>query len=141
MEVIVQLFENVMIEVMQKNGGKKGKFFIDGFFCKMDQVYKFEEVVCFVKLVFFYDCLEEVMESRLFECGKISGRFDDNVESICKCFCIFIEISMFVVDYYEKEGKVIKVDVIVLLDQVFDKIQKFFKSCFGDFQRIQDFEC
>ena len=31
-----------------------------------------------------YDCPEEVMEARLLERGKTSGRSDDNIESIRK---------------------------------------------------------
>jgi len=133
MEVTVQLLENAMTEAMQKNGGKKGKFLIDGFPRKMDQAHKFEEAVCPAKLVLFYDCPEEVMESRLLERGKTSGRSDDNAESIRKRFRTFIETSMPVVDYYEKEGKVIKVDATAPPDQVFDKTQKSLKSRLGDF--------
>ena len=36
--------------------------------------------------VLFYDCSEELMEERLLERGKTSGRTDDNIESIRKRF-------------------------------------------------------
>ncbi|KAK0389655.1 hypothetical protein NLU13_3230 [Sarocladium strictum] len=133
MEVTVQLLENAMTEALQKSGGKKGKFLIDGFPRKMDQAHKFEEAVCPAKMVLFFDCPEEVMESRLLERGKTSGRSDDNAESIRKRFRTFVETSMPVVDYYEKEGKVIKVDATATPDQVFDKTQKLLKSRLGDF--------
>ncbi|KAH8175775.1 adenylate kinase domain-containing protein [Sarocladium implicatum] len=133
MEVTVQLLENAMRDALDKSGGKKGKFLIDGFPRKMDQAHKFEEAVCPAKLVLFYDCPENVMESRLLERGKTSGRSDDNAESIRKRFRTFIETSMPVVDYYEKEGKVIKVDATASPDQVFNTTQKNLKSRLGDF--------
>ncbi|KAL2213988.1 uridylate kinase [Sarocladium strictum] len=133
MEVTVQLLENAMTEAVQKSGGKKGKFLIDGFPRKMDQAHKFEEAVCPAKMVLFYDCPEDVMESRLLERGKTSGRSDDNAESIRKRFRTFIETSMPVVDYYEKEGKVIKVNATAPPADVFATTQKLLKERLGNF--------
>jgi UMP-CMP kinase len=110
MEVTVQLLENAMADVVNKNEDKRGKFLIDGFPRKMDQALKFEETVCPSKFVLFFDCPEEVMEKRLLERGKTSGRSDDNIESIKKRFKTFVETSMPVVDYFEKEGRVVRVD-------------------------------
>ncbi|KAG9256942.1 uridylate kinase [Emericellopsis atlantica] len=124
MEVTVQLLENAMTDALQKSGGKKGKFLIDGFPRKMDQAHKFEETVCPAKMVLFYDVPEEEMERRLLERGKTSGRADDNAESIRKRFRTFIETSMPVVDYYEKEGKLVKINGTVPPDTVFAKTQK-----------------
>lgn len=104
MEVTVQLLENAMTE------SKSTKFLIDGFPRKMDQAVKFEEVVCPAKFVLFYDCPEAEMERRLLERGKTSGRSDDNAESIKKRFRTFVETSMPVVEFYEKEGRVVRVD-------------------------------
>ncbi|TDZ17748.1 Uridylate kinase [Colletotrichum orbiculare MAFF 240422] len=108
MEVTVQLLENAMTATIKEQGNKR--FLIDGFPRKMDQAVKFEESVCPAKLVLFYDCPEAVMESRLLERGKTSGRADDNAESIRKRFRTFVETSMPVVDYFEKEGRVVKLD-------------------------------
>ncbi|KAJ6446250.1 uridylate kinase [Purpureocillium lavendulum] len=124
MEVTVQLLENAMTDALAKGGSSKGRFLIDGFPRKMDQAHKFEEAVCPAKLVLFYDCPEDVMEKRLLERGKTSGRSDDNAESIRKRFRTFIETSMPVVDYYEKEGKVIKVDATAAPDKVFANTEK-----------------
>ncbi|KAF4825567.1 Uridylate kinase [Colletotrichum siamense] len=108
MEVTVQLLENAMTETIKTTGNKR--FLIDGFPRKMDQAVKFEEAVCPAKLVLFYDCPEDVMEGRLLERGKTSGRADDNAESIRKRFRTFVETSMPVVDYFAKEGRVVKLD-------------------------------
>ncbi|OLN88655.1 Uridylate kinase [Colletotrichum chlorophyti] len=122
MEVTVQLLENAMTETIKKQGNKR--FLIDGFPRKMDQAIKFEETVCPAKLVLFYDCPEAVMESRLLERGKTSGRADDNAESIRKRFRTFVETSMPVVDYYEKQNRVIKLDATPSPQDVYAKTRQ-----------------
>jgi UMP-CMP kinase len=109
MEVTIQLLENAMQDVVSKEPSKKGKFLIDGFPRKMDQALKFEEAVCPSKFVLFFDCPEAEMQRRLLERGKTSGRTDDNAESIQKRFKVFVETSMPVVDYFEADGRVVKV--------------------------------
>lgn len=109
MEVTVQLLENAMTEVIKKDKDGKGKFLIDGFPRKMDQALKFEETVCPAKFVLFFDCPEKEMQRRLMDRGKTSGRTDDNAESIKKRFKVFEETSMPVVDYFDKQGRVVKV--------------------------------
>jgi UMP-CMP kinase len=109
MEVTVQLLENAMTSQIENDKTGKGKFLIDGFPRKMDQAIKFEETVCPSKFVLFFDCTEKEMQKRLLDRGKTSGRADDNAESIIKRFKTFVETSMPVVDYFEKQGRVVKV--------------------------------
>ncbi|KAH7035252.1 uridylate kinase [Microdochium trichocladiopsis] len=128
LEVTVALLENAMTAAIDPSGkgdvaGKKGKFLIDGFPRKFDQAIKFEEVVCPAKFVLFFDCPESEMEKRLLERGKTSGRADDNAESIRKRFRTFIETSMPVVDYYEKQNRVIKIDARPQPTEVYKKTQ------------------
>lgn len=131
MEVTVQLLENAMTDALAKAGSKKGRFLVDGFPRKLDQAYKFEETVCPAKIVLFFDCPEDVMESRLMERGKTSGRTDDNAESIRKRFRTFVETSMPVVDYFEKEGKVIKVDATPAPESVFNTTKQMLAEKLG----------
>ncbi|KAK4240942.1 adenylate kinase-domain-containing protein [Achaetomium macrosporum] len=130
MEVTIALLENAMRDTMARTGNKK--FLIDGFPRKMDQALKFEEVVCPAKLVLFYDCPEKEMERRLLERGKTSGRADDNAESIRKRFRTFVETSMPVVDHYEAENRVVKVDSTPPPDQVYADTQVKLKKALGD---------
>ncbi|KAK4648202.1 bifunctional uridylate/adenylate kinase [Podospora bellae-mahoneyi] len=124
MEVTVALLENAMADAIAKSGSKKARFLIDGFPRKMDQAFQFEKVVCPAKLVLFFDCPEQVMEGRLLERGKTSGRADDNAESIRKRFRTFVETSMPVVEYYDKEGKVIKVDATPGPKEVYEDVKR-----------------
>jgi len=122
MEVTVALIENAIRDELNKKAGKR--FLIDGFPRQMDQGLKFEEDVCPSKMVLFFDTTEEVMLKRLLKRAETSGREDDNMESIRKRFRTFVETSMPVVDYYEKQGKVVKVDASKSIDEVYQEVKK-----------------
>jgi len=131
MEVTVQLLENAMNDVVSKSENKTGKFLIDGFPRKMDQALKFEETVCPSKFVLFYDCPEEEMQKRLLNRGKTSGRSDDNEESIKKRFKTFVDTSMPVVDYFEGEGRVVKVVATRSPDEVYKETRERLEQRLG----------
>ncbi|MCJ1459866.1 bifunctional uridylate/adenylate kinase [Mycoblastus sanguinarius] len=133
MEVTVQLLENAM---MEKDKGR-GRFLIDGssssssaaafdnrFPRKMDQAIRFEEAVCPSKFTLFFDCPEDVMTERLIDRGKTSGRADDNAESIKKRFKTFVETSMPVVEYFEKEDKVVKVKAVKKPEEIYEEVKR-----------------
>ena len=63
------------------------------------------------------------MQRRLLDRGKTSGRSDDNMESITKRFRTFIETSMPVVELYEKQGKVVKVEAVKSPDGVYEDVK------------------
>merc|ERR1711939_980079 len=131
MEVTVQLLENAMTEVVEKDKDHKGKFLIDGFPRKMDQALKFEETVCPSKFVLFFDCPEEEMQRRLLERGKTSGRSDDNAESIKKRFKTFVETSMPVVEYFEGQNRVVKVLATKTPDEVYKETREKLEQRLG----------
>lgn len=68
------------------------------------------------------------MEKRLLHRGETSGRADDNLESIKKRFRTFVETSMPVVDEFEKQGKVVKVNAERGADDVYDDVKSMFKE-------------
>jgi UMP-CMP kinase len=90
----------------------------------MDQALKFEEVVCPSLFTLFFDCPEDTMQERLLDRGKTSGRADDNAESIKKRFKTFIETSMPVVDYYDKQGKVVKISAVPPPEEVYEEVKR-----------------
>ncbi|KAI9890534.1 MAG: hypothetical protein M1814_003874 [Vezdaea aestivalis] len=131
MEITVALLEGAMRRVLQEQeqAGKKGeaesgRFLIDGFPRKMDQAVAFEYKVCHSKFTLFYDCPFETLQERLLERGKTSGRSDDNMESITKRFKTFVETSMPVVDYFEQDDKVVKIDATKSRDEVYAATKK-----------------
>lgn len=90
----------------------------------MDQALKFEEVVVPSRFTLFFDCPEDVMQERLLNRGKTSGRADDNEESIKKRFRTFVDTSMPVVEYFEKQGRVVKVSATKGPDEVYEKVKE-----------------
>ena len=64
------------------------------------------------------------MSERLINRGKTSGRTDDNAESIKKRFKTFVETSMPVVEYFEKQGKVVKIMAVKSPDEIYKDVQK-----------------
>ena len=126
MEVTIQLLENAMVHSLSSTGNRK--FLIDGFPRKMDQAIKFEEVVVPSKFTLFFDCDEKTMKERLLKRGETSGRSDDNEESIVKRFKTFMETSMPVVEYFGKEGRVVKVDATKSPDEVYSHVREQFEK-------------
>jgi len=122
MEITVQLLKNAINTTIEKDNNRQ--FLIDGFPRKMDQALKFEETVCPSKFTLFFDCPESVMQERLLNRGKTSGRSDDNAESITKRFKTFVETSMPVVEHFEKEGRVVKVSAVPPPDEVYEEVKK-----------------
>ncbi|GAA95073.1 hypothetical protein E5Q_01728 [Mixia osmundae IAM 14324] len=122
MEVTIKLLENAMKESIKKDEKQESRFLIDGFPRKMDQAVKFDDSVVPAKKVLFLTCPESTLLERLLERGKTSGRADDNEESIKKRFKTFIDTSMPVVDEYRKQGKVIEVESVGKIDDIFEKI-------------------
>ena len=128
MEVTIALLEQAMKHTLDLTPTRT-KFLIDGFPRKIDQAHHFENTVCASKLILFFDTSEEIMLQRLMKRGETSGREDDNITSIKKRFRTFVDTSMPVVEYYERVGKVVKVDaskdvgsVYGVVREVMDKV-------------------
>jgi len=122
MEVTVALLENAMRDAIAAQ--QKTVFLIDGFPRQMDQALKFEEEVAESRLTLFFECPEDTLLQRLLKRGETSGRIDDNIESIKKRFHTFEVTSMPVVDYYEKKGKVVRIDASSTREGVYLQVQK-----------------
>lgn len=124
MEVTIQLLENAMNATISEIGNRK--FLIDGFPRKLDQAIAFEEKVVPSKFTLFFDCPEDVMRERLLNRGKTSGRADDNEESIKKRFKTFVETSMPVVEMFEKQGRVVKIEATKSSEEVYEAVKEQF---------------
>lgn len=101
----------------------KADLSVTGFPRKLDQAYAFEERIVPSAFTLFYDCPEDVMQERLINRGKTSGRADDNAESIKKRFKTFIEQSMPVVEYYAGQNKVEKISATTSPEEVYAETQ------------------
>ncbi|EFC39103.1 pyruvate phosphate dikinase [Naegleria gruberi] len=105
---------------------KDATFLIDGFPREMQQAVDFEAHVCKFKFVLFFDCPEEILEQRLLERGKTSGRSDDNAESIKKRFKTYSDQTMPVIGYFKKTDRVKTIDSSKTQEEVFAEVCKLF---------------
>jgi UMP-CMP kinase len=102
-EVTVQLLKTAMEDA----GWAGGNFLIDGFPRNADNLQGWAKLmtgIVNVAAVLDFQCPDVVMEARLLERGKTSGRSDDNIESIRKRFRTFKEETQPIIDQYAKEG-------------------------------------
>merc|ERR1711941_98330 len=103
---------------------------IDGFPRNLDNVTTWEKVIgsaATVASVFFFDCAESVMEERLLERGKTSGRSDDNAEAIKKRFKTYQEESFPIIEMYKEkykdEGLLTRFDAAQSADEVWKNVR------------------
>ena len=69
------------------------------------------------------------MIDRIMERSKLSGRDDDNIETLKRRFKVYQEETMPIIDIYEKQGKVKRVNALKSIDEVFVEVEK----CFSPF--------
>ena len=117
-QVTIALLKNAMIQ----SGGKI--FLIDGFPRALDQGAEFEKGIMPCKAVLFFDCPEDVMETRLLKRGETSGRADDNAETIRKRFHTFVTQSLPVKGHYLALGKCHVISSVPAPEEVFEEVRK-----------------
>eukprot|EP01026_Neomeris_dumetosa_P054747 TRINITY_DN4936_c0_g1_i11.p3 TRINITY_DN4936_c0_g1~~TRINITY_DN4936_c0_g1_i11.p3 ORF type:complete len:211 (-),score=19.87 TRINITY_DN4936_c0_g1_i11:270-902(-) len=117
----------VTIGLLRKAMDESGKtrFLIDGFPRNMENRDSYERVIgCDCNLVIFFDCPEEVMESRL--SGRNEGRADDNIETIRKRFKTYQESTMPVINFYEKLNKIKRIIADRSVEEVYEEVRTIF---------------
>lgn len=110
----------LLLKKMKSLDGKS-KFLIDGFPRNFDNLKTWDEVIgsaAAIKAVFFFDTTEEIMEVRLIERGKTSGRADDNPESIKKRFKTYQDESFPVIQSFKEKGMVFQIDASPSAEEV-----------------------
>ncbi|XP_042354117.1 UMP-CMP kinase [Plectropomus leopardus] len=124
-EITINLLCKAMEETMQKDE-KKFRFLIDGFPRNEDNLEGWNRVMdgkADVKFVLFFDCSNEVCIDRCLERGKVSGRTDDNRESLAKRIQTYLLSTRPIIDLYAKQGKVRTIDASRSVDEVFADVK------------------
>ena len=125
--VTCKLIQNAMQEHWQTKGVRK--FLVDGYPRGIENKTVWEEQVknATVEFVLFLECSEDVMTKRLLERGKSSGRVDDaNIDIIRKRFRTYQEETAPIVEAYEKQGKVLRVQADRPIEDVYNSITASF---------------
>ena len=79
----------LLLDAIRADGGTR--FLVDGFPRNTNNLSGWQQAADWLHVagVLVYDCTQDVMQERLLERGKTSGRTDDNIESINKRFITF----------------------------------------------------
>jgi UMP-CMP kinase len=133
--VPVVITVNLLKKAIQQHVAEHNKYFflVDGFPRNQENLDGWSQVMgslVTVQGVLFFDCPETVMEARLLERGKTSGRSDDNAASIKLRFKTFQTESMAVIKYYQSLGLVHHLIADKTPDEVWVKVQSVIVDMF-----------
>ena len=106
---------------------KNKKILLDGFPRNQENIDEWNKQmkdVADVVAVVYFEVPDEVMKERLL--GRKEGRADDNEETIAKRLETFNAETKPVIDTYENEGKLIKIDATKSVDDVFADVKNKF---------------
>lgn len=125
-EITVNLLKNKM-----KSTPETTHFLIDGFPRNMDNLTGWRDHTkgeVDVLGCLFIECSETTMEERLLKRGETSGRADDNAESIKKRFVVYQGETMPIVNTFDKEGKLFKVNGDRDVEEVWSDVNEIAKT-------------
>ncbi|KAJ3326342.1 hypothetical protein HDV06_000218 [Boothiomyces sp. JEL0866] len=117
---------DILRKKIAENMGAVG-FLIDGFPRTLDQAADFEKLIGPCRAVLAYDCPLSLLEKRLLERGKTSGRLDDNLDTIKKRFATFKEQSLPVIQHYKQKGKAVEISSAAEIHEVYEESRKLFQ--------------
>ena len=124
------LLLDLLIEKIKELKGPNVNILLDGFPRNKENVEIWKkkklDIEFDVKAAVFLDCCFATMESNILERAKTSGRDDDNIETIRKRIETFEVHTKPLLEIFEKEQKIIKVDAEKSPDDIFkDVIEQF----------------
>ncbi|XP_014614171.1 PREDICTED: UMP-CMP kinase 2 [Polistes canadensis] len=130
--VPVEITCSLLERAMQTSQAPKKRFLIDGFPRNEDNLTGWNKVMSdkvLLKGVLFCECSKEVCTQRCLNRGaKGSGRSDDNEETLIKRHETYIQKTLPIIEYYEKQGLVYKFDSMKTQLKVLEDVEKFLPS-------------
>lgn len=114
---------HMLFRTMIDNGWNKKPFLIDGFIKDFTIIKKWDiyiRPIIDLKLVILMDCPIEVMRFRLAKRALTSDRKDEKISEIR--IKTFIERTLPALDYFEKTGKLVKIDATGEINKVYENI-------------------
>lgn len=120
--------ENICLNIFQADKSKN-KFLIDGFPRNQDNldgwIKQMQDKVN-LKFVLVFDCTEAICVDRCL--NRNIGRTDDNVESLKKRFNVFYHDSLPIIDFYDRQNIVRKIDGTPPPELVFEEVKQAFAN-------------
>lgn len=121
--------DSITIEMLEeevtRNPDVKG-FIFDGFPRTVPQAEALDKFLeskgSSVNLVLQLDVNQDIIKERIAERQKVSGRADDDADKLVKRIDEYFSKTIHVLPYYQEQGKVVKVNGIGKIDEIFDNI-------------------
>ncbi|XP_047536052.1 UMP-CMP kinase [Vanessa atalanta] len=128
--VPVEVTCSLIHKAIQNSG--QTRFLIDGFPRNKDNLEGWERVMSEkTKLLFvlFFECSRDICTERCLKRGAAgSGRSDDNMESLKKRFNTYINDTMPIINYYDKQGLVRRINAEVAPEEVFKDVKNLYNN-------------
>lgn len=128
--VPVEVTCSLIHKAMQNSG--KTRFLIDGFPRNKDNLDGWERVMSDkTKLLFvlFFECSRDMCTERCLGRGAAgSGRSDDNLESLQKRFCTYLNDTLPIINHYEAMGRVRRINAEASPAEVFEDVKTVFNN-------------
>ena len=121
-QIVLDMIKEAMLAKVKTSKG----FLIDGYPRQVDQGIEFEKQIVPCKFVLYVEASDESMKKRLLHRGLSSGRVDDNEETIKHRLDTFHKLTKPVIDHYDKQNKLRKVNAENSPDLVFKEVQTVF---------------
>ena len=124
--VPVEITCRLLLKAMEKEGLEK-KFLIDGFPRNKDNLDGWNKEMkghANVVQVLFFEVPEDIMLARIMKRAESSGRSDDNEEAAKKRFKTFKEETMPVIQSFEKQKLVHKINANQGIEEVYAEMKK-----------------
>ena len=119
-----QITIDLLKAAMKEYEGKCDFFLIDGFPRNVSQGIAFEDQVFPCSALLFFDCPEEILIDRIIFRSRTSGRDDDNSDAIRKRLVTYNQETLPVIDHYEAQGKVFKIDCNDTVEAITSKVKR-----------------
>ena len=118
-----QITIDLLKSAMKEHEGKCEFFLIDGFPRNVTQGIAFEDQIFPCSALLFFDCPEDILITRVINRSQTSGRDDDNFEAIRKRLVTYNQETLPVIDHYEAQGKVFKIDCNDTIEAISIKVK------------------
>lgn len=123
-EVVIGMVQTKIKDTLDSNG-----FIFDGFPRTVAQAEALDKMLGDLRLkisgMIALDVPEDILKSRIHERGKTSGRADDqDLAKIETRIKVYLDETLPVAGFYDKQGKLTKIDGVGTIDEIFSNISK-----------------
>jgi len=126
-EILIQIIKKTITNASYINR----KILLDGFPRNLENLTKWDEIIgdlFDVAFLLFFECSVEILEERILERAKTSGRSDDNLDSFKKRIKTYEEETKPVLQVFEKRGQVLRISSENPVEEVFSEVENLFKN-------------